>query len=148
MDEKVLTKDVRKILKESFVQLHDNVRIVVFTKKGENDHYNKFAVGLTAEISELDGRLKAEFYEIGGPESKKYRVERSPTILINPDRYEVRFTGAPAGEEGRSFITAIIMASSGNTVLSKQSKERLKGLREPGDGPAEPKRVRIFTSPT
>jgi Alkyl hydroperoxide reductase, large subunit len=81
------------------------------------------------------------FYKIGDGVSKKRGVERSPTLLINPDRYSIRFTGAPLGEEGRSLIISILMASTGKVLLSEASLKRLREIDSRRD-------VQVFVSPT
>jgi thioredoxin reductase (NADPH) len=63
-------------------------------------------------------------------------------VLISPDKYRIRYTGAPVGEEGRSFLTAVIMASTGKTILSDSAKKNiLEDLREKRD-------IQVFVSPT
>ena len=77
---------------------------------------------------------------IGEEESKKYDVEHSPTILFNPEEYKIRFTGAPIGEEGRSFIETIVMLSRKESGLTKKSKQQLKEL-------TEKRNVMVFVTP-
>jgi thioredoxin reductase (NADPH) len=96
---------------------------------------------LIKEIAEVDKRIKPEFHKVGDAASKKYGVTRSPTLLVTPDKYSIRFTGAPLGEEGQSLIMSIMMASIGQSVVSDDSRLRLKKLKEK-------RHVLIFTSPT
>ncbi len=139
--EKIITKEMRQSLKESFQSLAGQVDLHVFTKKGANDQFNEIVSEMIREIVDVDPRLKAHFHEVGNDASKKYRVERSPTVMISPEKYDIRFTGSPLGEEGRSLIMAIIMASTGKTIASDDSRKRLARLREK-------RHVRVFVSPT
>ncbi|GAB4388445.1 MAG: FAD-dependent oxidoreductase [Thermodesulfovibrionales bacterium] len=141
MEDEILSQDMKEILKESFALLLEPVRYSVFTKKGVNDQFNEIITKFVREIAKLQSKIKAEFHEIGDEASKKYGVKRSPTLLISPDRFSIRFTGAPLGEEGRSLVMATIMASTGKTVLSDESRKLLGKLREK-------RRVRVFVSPT
>lgn len=141
MAEQILTPDMEEILKESFSYLKDEVRFLLFARKGSNDQFNSIATGLVKELAKIEGKIKAEFHEVGGEASRKYKVERSPTLLIAPDRYAIRFTGAPLGEEGRSLVLATIMASTGKSMLTEESKKKLKKLKEK-------RHVRVFVSPT
>jgi len=68
-------------------------------------------------------------------------VARSPTVLLAPDKYAIRYTGSPLGEEGRSFIVAIIMVSAASVVLNEESLKRLADLKEK-------RAIQIFVSPT
>lgn len=141
MEQEIITEDIRKILRETFRDLRDEVSVEVYTKEGVNDMFNDVAVGLVKAISELTDKIKPRFYRIGDEASRKRDVRRSPTVLIAPDTYSIRYTGAPVGEEGRSFIMTLLMVSTGKTILSDDSIRRLKRLKEK-------KQVRVFVSPT
>ncbi|GBE31172.1 MAG TPA: hypothetical protein ENH07_08925 [Nitrospirae bacterium] len=139
--EEILSSDVRKNLKKEFSALSGNVRLVAFTTKGLNDRFNDIAVKICEEFSGLNDKISFEHRDLGSDEAKKSGIDSSPVILFNPDKYNIRFMGAPIGEEGRSFVATIMMVSTGNGVLSKPSIERLKELKEPRD-------VIIFVTPT
>ena len=142
MDKPIVTEEVKKDLLESFRNLAEPVTIAVFTKEGVNDQYNKIATQLITEMAAVDGRISAEFHSIGDKPSEKYNVLRSPTVMIAPDRYDIRFTGTPLGEEGRSLVMAIILASSSKAaVLSAESVKKLEELNEK-------RHVTVFVSPT
>jgi thioredoxin reductase (NADPH) len=141
MAEEIITESMRESLKESFKALAGDVNMHVFTKKGSNDQYNDLTVQVIREIAETHPKIKAHFHELGDEDSKKYDVRRSPTLLISPEKYNIRFTGSPLGEEGRSLVMAIIMASTGQTIASEDSRKRLDRLKEK-------RHVRVFVSPT
>jgi thioredoxin reductase (NADPH) len=137
----IIPLDARQRLKEEFEIMKRKIAIYVFTKSGENEQFNQFSIKLVQELSQLTDKLEAKFYKISEPESEKYHVTRSPSILIDPENYNIRYIGAPAGEEGRSFIESILMASLGFSVLSKQSREKLAKLNEK-------RHIMVFVSPT
>jgi thioredoxin reductase (NADPH) len=141
MEKEIMTEDVKKILRETFLELDEDISIEVFTKSGTNDMFNDVATGLVKTISELSSKIKPHYYTLDDEIARKRDVRRSPTILIEPDRYSVRYTGAPVGEEGRSFIMALLMVSTGKTLISEDSVHRLERLKEK-------RHVRIFVSPT
>jgi thioredoxin reductase (NADPH) len=141
MGKELLTEDMKTILRETFRELKGEVSLEVFTQKGINEEFNEVAVGLVRAISELTDRIKPSFYHIGDERAKSRGVSRSPTILVAPDKYALRYTGAPVGEEGQSFILAILMASTGRTLISDDSRQRLKKL-------TEKRHIRVFVSPT
>jgi thioredoxin reductase (NADPH) len=141
MEKEILSSDMRSTLHENFKLLRDTVSLVLFTKEGVNDQYNDIARELITEIASLEPKIRAEFHTVGDEASKKYGVERSPTLLIEPEKYHIRFTGAPLGEEGRTLVLAIIMASTGQPAITEDSVERLGHV-------AEKRHVRVFVSPT
>src|SRR5512144_1253367 len=141
--QEIIPDDVKQAIRETLLDgLKEDVAIEVFTKPGQNDKFNDAAVSLVKAIAGLSDKLTASFYTIGDEQSAKRNVTRSPTILIAPDRYRIRYTGAPVGEEGRSFLVAILMASSGKTVLTEDALAKIKDqLREKRD-------IQVFVSPT
>lgn len=142
-EQELIPDDVKQTLKETLHEtLKDDVIIEVYTESGKNDQFNEVAVALVKSIESLSEKLKVAYHSIGDEQSVKRGVTRSPSILISPDRYHIRFTGAPVGEEGRSFLTAIMMASTGRQLLSGPSIKRIsEELHEKRD-------IRVFVSPT
>ncbi|MFH1146762.1 MAG: FAD-dependent oxidoreductase [Pseudomonadota bacterium] len=130
-----------EILRDRFKALKREVPVYIFTRKGEKGPFNRLTVAVMTELKKLTQKIVPEFHAIGDKISKKYDVERSPTILIDPETHRIRYTGAPAGEEMRSFVDAIIMASQGESFLSDESKESLDKL-------TEARYIRVFVSPT
>jgi thioredoxin reductase (NADPH) len=138
---KLVTEDVKKVLKDTFRELRDDVAIEVYTQQGTNDVFNETLIGLVKALSETTDKIKPAFYTIGDEHSSEKGITKSPTLVIAPDKYKIRFTGAPLGEEGRSLIMAILMASTGSVVISENSLKRLMEL----DTKRE---VQVFVSPT
>ncbi len=143
MAQELIPDEVKQTLKETFQKtLKDDVIIEVFTEKGKNDQFNDSAVDLVKALALLSDKLKASFHSIGDDQSVKRNVTRSPSILIAPDKYRLRYTGAPMGEEGRSFLTTIMMASTGKPLFSESSiKQIAEQLHEKRD-------IQVFVSPT
>jgi len=141
MEKELITEDIKAALKEAFKELKDDVLIEVYTKIGVNDMFNGLAVDLINATAEASSKIKIKLYKVGDENSKNRNVHRPPTILIAPDKYSIRYTGAPLGEEGRSLVQSIIMASTGQTLVSPDTKKRLQRLKEK-------RHVRVFVSPT
>jgi thioredoxin reductase (NADPH) len=129
-EEWTLPEDARAVLRERFQELKDPVVLEVFTKKGENEEYSTLTVKFIGELTRLSSKISARFKTMDDPAAKTLGVSRSPTVLIQPERYHIRVVGGPFGEEGRSFIGALIMASTGDSELSKGSAEVLSQLHD------------------
>jgi thioredoxin reductase (NADPH) len=141
-DQQLIPDDVKKVIRDSyFKDLKEPVVIEVFTLAGINDKFNDAAISLVNSLGSLSDKLKVSFHAVGDAQSQKRNVTRTPSVLIAPDKYRIRYTGAPLGEEGRSLLVAIMMASSGQTILSEEAKTRLAGLQEKRD-------IQVFVSPT
>jgi thioredoxin reductase (NADPH) len=103
----------------------------VFTKEKENDEFNFYTEKFLQELSKISEKIIVHQNNIGDETSKKYHINRSPTILLQPEKYNIRYTGAPMGEEARSFIETLVMISQKNSHLSQLSKDILANLKEP-----------------
>ncbi len=140
--EQELPDEVKKVIKETFFkELSEDVGIEVFTKAGLNEQFNEAAVSLIKALSVLSDKLKVSYHQVGDAQSIKRNVHRSPTVLIAPDKYSLRYTGAPLGEEGRSLLVAILMASTGKSAMTAPSIKKVAGLKEKRD-------IQVYVSPT
>lgn len=129
-EEWFVSPDGRHALLDMFKDLRDHVLIEVFTKEGENDPYNEVTLRFTADLAKLSDKIETNYNTLGDNKAKRYGVTASPTVLVNPEKYRIRYTGAPAGEEGASFLEAIMMVSRGESGLSEKSKEILARLKD------------------
>ena len=139
--ETLISEETKKVLIKEFGLMQEPVTIVAVLSDEQNKPFNDYCSRLLKELASLTDKIIPVFEGPGGDAAKKYGVTRTPTMLIQPEQYTIRLTGAPAGEEARSFLLAVVMASTGQTVLSDASKHRLTGLKEP-------RNIRVFVSPT
>lgn len=140
-DEWFIPEDGRKQLDKFFEHLQGPVELAVFTEEGTNDVYNEYMVKFMRDIDRLSEKVSTSFHDLDSPEAKQYGVETSPTLLLNPEKYDIRFQGAPLGEEGRSFVEAMMLVSTGKSGLSTVSKKMLDELKEE-------RRVQVFVNPS
>ncbi len=137
----LLSEDQQKALLEFLEDFKNTVSVHLFVKTGENDAYADFSRKLVKDLARLNDKIIVEEHTDDVQAQEKYQVERFPTLLIAPDMYSIRFTGAPAGEEGQAFLFGLLMASTGNSHLTAESKKILEELHEKRD-------VKVFVSPT
>ncbi|MDY7000788.1 MAG: thioredoxin reductase, partial [Thermodesulfobacteriota bacterium] len=123
-----------------FAGMRDPVSLEVFTKDAQNDSYNEAVIRFARDLDRLGDKVKVSFHKIGEERSEELKVFRSPTILIEPDKYPIRYTGAPLGEEARTFIGTIMLISKGESGLSEISLALLATLEET-------RHIRVFVSP-
>lgn len=136
-----LPQDTRDYLRELFGQLKDPVILELFAQPGVNDKFTEFSENFLRDLARLSDKIEYRRY---GPDDERYKqagMDASPEILISPDKYKLRFSGAPAGEEARSFVETLLLASLGESRLSQPSKDLLAELNEPRE-------VMVFVSPT
>lgn len=132
-NEPVLPEDAVTFLKKRFEELKDPVTLFVFTKKGENDQYSLLTQKFTQELAHISGKIKVFLFDEKSKETKEYNVTYFPTVLIQPQTYNIQYIGAPIGEESRSFLDVITLISLKKSSLSEQSREKLGKLAEKRD---------------
>ncbi|WP_244148804.1 FAD-dependent oxidoreductase [Desulfonatronum thioautotrophicum] len=137
----LLPEKSRHYLTELFQGLRGDVTLLVFVKDGVNEPYNQFCSEFVSDLARISTKIKPHFASLDSELAQSHAVRRSPTILVQPETYQIRFTGAPAGEEGKALIEAILMASSGESGLTGMSANILDQLQEP-------RHAQVFVSPT
>jgi len=80
-------------------------------------------------------------YDLGHEVAHKWKAKHSPTLLFDPEKYFIRWLGAPVGEDVRTFVQALIMMGSGRTNLGDQARKILEQI----DGPRD---LKVFVSPS
>ncbi|MDA8099384.1 MAG: hypothetical protein M0042_07135 [Nitrospiraceae bacterium] len=140
--DEMIPDDVKQSLRDTFFNtLESDVAIEVYTMAGMNDQYNEATSALIRSLAGLSDKIKVSFHTIGDAQSVKRNVTRSPSVLIAPDKYGMRYTGSPLGEEGRSLIVGMLMASTGKSALTEPSLKRLATLQEK-------RHIQVYISPT
>ncbi len=128
-----------KQLKKIFDKIPVSIPVYLFSIPGENDIFTRTAEQALGYFKELTGKIDLREFDLSHHLAKKWRVAHAPTILINPEKYNIRWLGAPLGEEGRIFIEILVMAGFGKTNLSKSSLKVLNQIREP-------RHIKLFVS--
>ena len=133
--------EVQNQLRSVLDQLPNVVSLYLFTQEGDNDIYNQAAKEIVRAFAGLGDNIEVRELSFDHELAKKWKVDISPSILFDPDHYNIRFLGAPMGEEGRTLLEAVVLIGLRRSNLSDQSLkliEKIDSLR----------RVRIFSSPT
>jgi thioredoxin reductase (NADPH) len=137
----ILNRDLRNQLAVLFQQLPNNIPLFLFTQPGNNDVFNQAARGLMKAFREISDKIDFKEYDLSHDLASKWDVVRSPTILFHPERYPIRWLGAPLGEEGRTFLEALLLIGAGNSNLSEQSLGILNRIDSKRD-------IKLFVSAT
>lgn len=136
-----LPENSREQLRQLFKELVHPVSLHVVTLKGTNDVFNEFVLGFASDIAHISDKISFFEHAVGSDFAKARNVTDSPTVLVEPERYGIRFAGSPLGEEGRTFLEAILAASRRDSGLSKASREALAQL-------SQKRTVKVFVTPT
>jgi len=120
--EEVLSPEDKAYIQEKFnKELVEEVLIKLITSDG--CEYCSPLESLLRELEELaGGKLILKVSPINDTISKILGVNRGPVVLMG-SRGEVRYTGAPFGEEGWAFIETISLVSSKRHGLDKYEED-------------------------
>jgi len=138
---RAVEEQARAELKALFEAFRHEVPIYLFTGKGRNEAFSQGARQAIGAVTDLAPKVSFKELDLGDKLARQWRVERAPTMLFDPERYRVRWLGAPLGQEGQTFIEALIMMGFRETRLSDQAAKILKRI----DSPRE---IKVFVSLT
>ena len=128
-------------LKATFEQLPNDIPLYLFTAKGHDDVFAHANREVIRAFRQLSSRISLREHNLNHELAKKWHVTHSPTLLIAPDKYSIRWLGAPMGEEARTFLELLILVGLGQSQLSEQSLKVIKRIDSA-------RQVKIFVSPT
>jgi len=128
-------------LKATFEQFPNDIPLYLFTAKGHEDTFTHANRQVIRAFRELSSKITLKEYDLDHELAQRWNVTRSPTLLIAPERYPIRWLGAPMGEEARTFLEILILVGLGQSNLSDQSQKVAKRIDSP-------RNIKIFVSPT
>lgn len=130
-----------KQLKAAFARMPNDIPLMLFVDKGRDDVFAQACRQVIRAFRELSERITLREYGLDHEMAAQWNVTSSPTLVIAPERYAIRWLGAPMGEEARSFLETLLLVGMGQSQLSDQSVGVLDRL----DGPRQ---VKVFVSPS
>ncbi len=140
-----LSKDEHEIhahLRSIFKNMPNQIDLLLFTSTDKKDVFSQAASAVIRSIKEVAPNVTLREFDINHKEAKRLNTEHAPALFINPDRgINIRWYGAPIGEETRTLVEALIMLGKGETHISADSKKILEKIRSP-------RKVKVFVSPT
>jgi glutaredoxin-like protein len=138
-----LNKKVIDDLKDVFKEFKKEVVLKFFTQEMEC-RFCKETHGLLEELSALSDKIKLEVYDFvkDKVEAEKYGVDKIPaTVVMDESDHGIKIYGIPSGYEFGSLIEALRLVSSGDVMLSPETKEFLDRLEKDVH-------LQVFVTPT
>jgi thioredoxin reductase (NADPH) len=124
-----------------FEKMPNDLPLFLFTSPGENEIFCRSAREFIRAVRELSPRITLEEYDLSHRIARKWKAEHSPTLLFHPEKFNIRWLGAPVGEEARTFVEALIIMGFGESGLNPDSLKILRGINAR-------RQVKVFVSPT
>lgn len=139
--EQAMLEQAQAQLAGVFDKMPYEVPLLLFTSPIKNEVFSQAARQVIRALRELTPKITLLEYDLSHKIAQKWKVKHTPTLLFDPERYNVRWLGAPMGEEGRTFVEALIMMGYKKTNLSEESLKVLGKIQSP-------RNIKIFVSPT
>ena len=128
-------KEIERILKA----IKNEIPIFLYAQPGQNDVFTDVARQAIRFFRQLSDKIILREFNLQHESAKERNVEYSPTIVFDPDRYNIRWLGAPLGEEGRIFLEALILTGLQRSNLNEQSLQVIKRIDTP-------RNIKVFVS--
>jgi len=137
--DRLSSQEGEKQIQKIFEKIPEPVPVYLFAQKGQNDIFSDTARQVIGYFKHLTGKIDFHEFDLKHEAAKQYNIEYSPTILVDPQNYYIRWVGAPMGEEGRIFVELLMLAGFKKTNLSKPSANVLNQIKQP-------RRIKLFVS--
>ena len=142
----LLSDQDRQTVQHHLAELTQPVTLLFFTQTIGAPDTALVAQQILDEVASLSDRVSVEEvnFILEKDRAARYGVEDIPAVVLlrNGEDTRIRFLGAPAGYEFMSLVEAVILAGTGDSGLTPESR-RL--IAEQGQAPLE---ILVFVTPT
>ena len=140
----ILSARDQAAVRKEFEKIGGPVKLVVFSQSLEAADLCQQNEQLVREVAELSDQITVEVLNlaIDRERAEAYGVDQVPAIVVEGSRdYGIRFYGVPLGYEFSNLIDSIIVASTGEPILSEDTVASLRALASDVD-------IKVFSTPT
>ena len=137
--EDIQTLEAQKEIERILGTIKAEIPIFLYAQAGQNDVFTDAARQAIRFFRQLTDKIVLREFNLYHESSKKWNIQYSPTLVFDPDRYNIRWLGAPLGEEGRIFLEAVILIGLQKSNLTEQSLQVIKRIDTP-------RNIKVFVS--
>lgn len=128
-------------LRQTFDRMPHDIPLFMFLERGQDDVFAQTNRQIVRAFRELTDKITFREHNLEHELARKWDVQYSPTLLVAPERVNIRWLGAPLGEEGRIFLETLIFVGLGKSNLNEQTRAVLDKIDAP-------RNVKVFVSAT
>ncbi len=140
-EEEIQTQEAQREIAKLFGEIKNDIPIFLFAQPGENDVFSDAARQAIRFFRQITDKIVMREFNLDHKLASKWNVKHSPTLVFDPDHYNIHWLGAPLGEEGRIFLEALILIGSQQSNLNEQSLQVIKKIDQP-------RNIKVFVSAT
>jgi thioredoxin reductase (NADPH) len=119
--------------------LTHEIPIFLYTQGGKNDVFNDAARQALRFFRQITDKIVLREFDLSHESAKQMGIDHSPTLVFDPDRYNIRWLGAPLGEEGRIFLEVLLRIGTGKSDLNEAAMAVLNKIDQQRE-------VKVFVS--
>ncbi|MBT8356930.1 MAG: thioredoxin-disulfide reductase [Desulfobacterales bacterium] len=134
-------KEFFEQLRAVFEKMSHEIPLYMFVDPGQDDDFIQTGRQMVRAFRELTEKITFREFPLDHEMAKKWQVTASPTLLIAPETYAIRWLGAPVGEEGRTFLETLILVGRRQSNLNDQARKVIQNIDEK-------RKVKVFVSPS
>lgn len=135
------SENVMRQIKNTFENMPYDIDLYMFASAANDDVFTQANRQVVRAFRELTSRIAFREFNLEHDLARKWNVNSSPTLMISPERYSIRWLGAPMGEEGRTFLETLLLVGLGKSHLGEQALKVLRKIDTP-------RTIKVFVSPT
>lgn len=128
-------------LKAVFEKMPHEIPLYMFVETGKDDDFIRTGRQMVRGFRELTDKITFKEFPLDHELAKKWQVTASPTLLIAPETYAIRWLGTPVGEEGRTFLETLILVGRKQSNLNDQARKVIQNINSK-------RQIKVFVSPT
>jgi thioredoxin reductase (NADPH) len=129
----------RQEIERLFKHIEAEIPIFLFAQPGTNDVFVDAARQAIRFFRQMTDKITVREYGLGHELATKWGIQSSPTLVLAPEKYTVKWLGAPLGEEGRIFLEALLLIGTGNSQLNPQALQVVQRIDQP-------RNIKVFVS--
>ncbi len=122
--------DLKQIAKQ-LKGLSRKIPIYLYSEAGVNDVFSEEARSALSVLSSVTEMITVHEHGLNDPSAEKWNVVHSPTLLFHPERYRIKWIGAPLGEEWRIIIETLVLLGNGNGLYDREAARILDRIQTP-----------------
>jgi len=122
-----------------FNEIPTDIPLFLFAQPGVNDVFSDAARQAIRFFRQLTDKIVLREFDLNHESAQKWNVEHSPTLVFDPEHHNIRWLGAPLGEEGRIFLEALLLIGFQQSNLNKDSLRVIEQIDQP-------RNIKVFVS--
>jgi thioredoxin reductase (NADPH) len=128
-------------LRATFEKMPREIPLYMFVEQGHDDDFIRASRQMVRAFRELTDKITFREFPLDHELAKKWQVTVSPTLLIAPETYAIRWLGAPVGEEGRTFLETLILVGRRQSNFNDQARKVIQNIDSK-------RQIKVFVSPS